>query len=271
MEEFYLTLVSNSSMKYYPDNRTNSFTVHLPQYITLNGSWKVALVEIHYPFTFFNITNHNNSVLVRYSSDDGDDTHVAKLETGCYDNIIDLLIVINKLIERHTKNDQFITYDYVTKRLKINHIIDNTNKEESSDNVILRPEQPLLSISFEGRLAMQLGFAPDENILLHRLSPHAVNLGLGVPEEFLVYCDIVESQIIGDTSSKVLKIINTVSGSTVLFAQSCHREFNPPHYIEVNEKKIEKVSIDIRDMAGNYLPFQFGVLTIKLHFKQQKN
>lgn len=268
MKDFYLTLVSNSSMKYYSDNRTNCFTVHLPQYINLNGPWKVALVEIHYPFTFFNITNHNNSVFINYNSDK-EDTHIVKLETGCYDNINDLLLIINKLIESYTNNEQFITYDYVTKRLKINDIF-VTNNEKSSDNVIARPEKPLFSISFEGRLAMQLGFAPNENIISHSLSPHAVNLGLGVPEEFLVYCDIVESQIIGDTSSKVLRIINTVSGEKVLFGQSCHKEFNPPHYIEVNEKKIEKVSIDIRDMAGNYLPFQFGVLTIKLHFKQQQ-
>lgn len=270
MKEFYLTLVSNSSMKYYPDNKTNCFTVHLPQYLTLNGHWSVALAEIHYPFTFFNITDYNNSVFIRYSGDD-ESTYIVKLETGCYDNVNDLLKIINKMLEEYTNNKEFITYDHTTKRLKINDILNGSEQLSLESNTIQKPKNKLFSISFERRLAMQLGFAPNENILLHILSPHAVNLDLGVPEEFLVYCDIVDSQIIGDTSSKVLRIINTFSGSSTSFAQSCHKEFNPPHYIGVNEKKIEKVSIDIRDITGSYLPFQFGVLTMKLHFKQEIN
>lgn len=268
MRDFYLTLLSNSSMNYFPENKTNSFTVHLPQYITLNGEWLVCLTEIHYPFTLFNITNRNNSMFIKYD-DKNKNVHVVKLDAGCYDNIHDLIVIINNKLESHTNNKKFISFDQATKRLIINNIkpqSENENRSTASNEI---KKASLLSISFENRLAMQLGYAPEENILTHNMSPHAINLGMGVPEQFFVYCDIVESQIIGDTSAKVLRIINTTDG-TLTFAQNAHKEFNPAHYVGVNEKKFEKITIDIRDASGNFLPFQFGVLTIKLHFKRHR-
>lgn len=267
MKDFYLTLISNSSMNYFPDNKTNSFTVHLPSYITLNGKWEVALVEIHYPFTFFNITDNNNTIYIKYHNDD--DSYVEKLDTGYYDDINDLIKIINSKLKNHLNDKDLVSFDKVTKRV----IIDNNSFTENTDpstNTIDKTKRTLFSISFQNRLAMQMGFAPQQNILSYTLSPHAINIGIGVPEQFLVYCDIIDTQIIGDTSAKVLRIINTADGVITPFAQSCHKEFNLSHYVTVNEKKFEKVSIDIRDTTGDFLPFQFGVLTVKLHFRREQ-
>ena len=55
MSEFYLTLPSNSSMKYYPENTLTSFTTRLPNSIRLEGDWDVGLVEIQYPHNWYNI------------------------------------------------------------------------------------------------------------------------------------------------------------------------------------------------------------------------
>lgn len=276
MKDFYLTLLSNSSINYFPENKTNSFTVHLPQFLTLTGNWSVCLTEIHYPFTLFNITDKNNSIFIKYKEKQ-ETVHVVKLDIGCYENINDLIVIINDKLLPYTNNKEFISFDQATKRIKINDIktknqdahIENNNDTASLPitNEIEKHVNSLDSIYFENRLAMQLGFAPNENILSYNLSPHAYNLIMGVPEQFFVYCDLIEPQIIGDTSAKVLRIINTTDGS-LTFAQSAHKEFNPPHYVSVNEKKIEKISIDIRDASGNFLPFQFGILTIKLHLKK---
>lgn len=266
MKDFYLTLISNSSMNYFPENKTNSFTVHLPSYITLNGKWEVALVEIHYPFTFFNITDNNNSIFVKYYNDE--DTHIEKLDTGYYDNIDDLIKIINSKLKSYLNQKDLISFDKITKRI----IIDNNSFEGNTDlstNIIDKTKKTLFSISFQNRLAMQLGFAPQQNILECTLSPHAINIGMGVPEHFFVYCDIIDTQIIGDTSAKVLRIINTADRA-IPFAQSCHKEFNLSHYVTINEKKFEKISIDIRDTTGDFLPFQFGVLTVKLHFRREQ-
>lgn len=51
-DQFYITLPSNSSMQFFPDNRTCCFITQLPRTIQLTGDWEVGLAEIHYPLTF---------------------------------------------------------------------------------------------------------------------------------------------------------------------------------------------------------------------------
>ena len=42
----YITLRSTDSVKYYPDNKPESFRVHLNEPLQLKGKWRVALAEI---------------------------------------------------------------------------------------------------------------------------------------------------------------------------------------------------------------------------------
>ena len=41
---FYLTLRSNASSDVFPDNKTTSYRVKLPQTIDLEGNWEVGLL-----------------------------------------------------------------------------------------------------------------------------------------------------------------------------------------------------------------------------------
>ena len=59
--QFYITLPSNSSLSLYPDNTLSSYTTRLVEQINLTGNWEVAMTEIHFPFTWYNITDKNNS------------------------------------------------------------------------------------------------------------------------------------------------------------------------------------------------------------------
>jgi len=49
MSRFHLTLLSNSSVDYYPENTVARFMTKLPNNIDLNGEWEVALSEISVP------------------------------------------------------------------------------------------------------------------------------------------------------------------------------------------------------------------------------
>ena len=64
MSEFYLTLMSNSSLQFYPENQTNNFTVKLPQTVNLNGSFDVALCEISFNMTIENVCSDNNNLII---------------------------------------------------------------------------------------------------------------------------------------------------------------------------------------------------------------
>jgi len=55
MSHFYLTLPSNSSMKYYPDNTLAQFKTRLLSTIDLTGDWECGLSEIIYSNSWMSI------------------------------------------------------------------------------------------------------------------------------------------------------------------------------------------------------------------------
>ena len=54
--EFQLTLPSNASITFSPDNKPANYTTTTPSPISLEGVWEVALIDIQYPHTWMNIT-----------------------------------------------------------------------------------------------------------------------------------------------------------------------------------------------------------------------
>ena len=59
---FYLTLPSNASMDVFPDNKTTSYRVQLPQNINLEGDKEVGLYSISYPNTWYTLQKGNNHI-----------------------------------------------------------------------------------------------------------------------------------------------------------------------------------------------------------------
>lgn len=55
---FYLTLPSNSSAEYYPDNTVAQFSTKLAKAYELDGDWEVGLVEIVMPSEIENVYGH---------------------------------------------------------------------------------------------------------------------------------------------------------------------------------------------------------------------
>ena len=53
--QFYPHLPSDSRLDTFLDNTLTEYRVGLPQTITLEGEWEVALTEIHYPHSWNNI------------------------------------------------------------------------------------------------------------------------------------------------------------------------------------------------------------------------
>ena len=60
--EVYVTLPSNSSMQYFPDNKTSNSVTKLSRTLQLDGEWEVGLAEIDYRHTWNNILEGKNSL-----------------------------------------------------------------------------------------------------------------------------------------------------------------------------------------------------------------
>lgn len=127
-----------------------------------------------------------------------------------------------------------------------------------------------VEIFLHGRLALQFGFLPEENILNYKTSPYPPSLDFGVPPETFVYIDIIYPQLISDHCSQVIKILKTVDKNTE-FGEYVSREIVNRSYFPLNKLKFQTVSVQLRDCLGQLLPFQFGVSKLQVHFKRSHN
>lgn len=57
--EFFMSLSSDNSIKYFPQNAPSKFTVRLPYKVQLQGEWNVALTEIQFPQFCYRIPKEN--------------------------------------------------------------------------------------------------------------------------------------------------------------------------------------------------------------------
>ena len=65
MREFYITLPSNSSEEFYPDNRISEFRTKLQKAIELSENWEVGLCELIFPANWYNVVKGGNKVTFR--------------------------------------------------------------------------------------------------------------------------------------------------------------------------------------------------------------
>ena len=240
---FYLTLPSNSSLNVFPDNKTSSYRVKLPQAIDLNGDWEVGLYSISFPSTWYTLQNHENHI---YYTVDGFIFQTAIVDYGYYGTMDDLVKSVNAALKKNTRNDNIrLTYNVRTEKVTV-HV------KNSHQLVII------------GRLSIILGFGGEEvKIAKTTTSPFVADLNSTAMIYF--YCDIVRPQVVGDTSAKLLKSV-PVQGKT---GEVVAKTFTNIQYVPVQTKSFEDIEIILRDDTGKPVPFERGKVSVTLHFKQQ--
>lgn len=253
-ENFYLTLLSNSSMEYFPENTTTKFSTKLPKSLILEGEWYIGVVEIQYPCTMYTVRESENVIytskwimipdediisLVHYRS------HIPAMN---YDSIQHLVAELNK----HTDTQLMFNYDEIKSQVSV----------LCMDNAI-----DVLKLST--KLCLQLGFEPNTNLIQNKTGTYPYNLKLGLPSQLFIYCDIIEPQIVGDVMAPLLRIVPLDPAVYVYGANKMHI-FSPPHYLPLMRREFDVIEIDIRTSTGQKVPFQFGTTCIKVHFKRIK-
>ncbi|KAG4072998.1 hypothetical protein HA402_009417 [Bradysia odoriphaga] len=270
-----MTLFSNSSLGFYSDNKTSSFTVQLPRQMCLSGEWKVALTEIQYPYSFLNTLKVTDDIITFIKENKTKntssaieskfkvETRVCSIEASFYTDNEKLISAVNeaitKTVELNDNSFEFFILDKNAEKLTA------TPPAASATGSVM-----ITSLAISDRLALQLGYIPDQRITdTSSVANHAVNLISGIPDKMLIYCDIIEPQICGDIWSKILRSVSIHSNPHApYFGLPCSKEFTQLQYIPVQLKHFDSISIDIRDISGELMPFQFGTLSVKLHFKQ---
>lgn len=263
--------MSNCSFDEFPQNKTSSFTTALPREILLRGNWKVALAEVQYVNTFENVTRGHNTVTVamRMKENDGKVSHsdiVINIEPGYYNSVDEILDSISlKLSEIHNflKDVEFLKKCPLTNTVKVNHESIFKHWPASAPG---KKECVVEVVSFKGRLALQLGYEPDQNIVV-TAPQYPINKNFGIPFECLIYCNLVEPQLFGDSHSQVIRAVPTLDKDS-RFGDVCMRTFNLRNYIPVALKEFRTIKIDIRSSTGDLMPFSWGTSSLLLHFRK---
>ncbi|GFR29383.1 uncharacterized protein TNCT_22001 [Trichonephila clavata] len=126
VNDFYITLPSNSSTQFFPKNTQASFRTKLARPIILTGAWEVGLSEIFVPRTWLNIGNHNNKYSITYEEtkiiekDYAEYDIGVKIEQGTAD--ADVIEEINQSIEE--KCGHFVAFSLDRKNINV-HIAPN--------------------------------------------------------------------------------------------------------------------------------------------------
>lgn len=249
VDEFYVTLPSNSSFDYYPDNTLSDFTTKLFKSLDLTGEWEVALVEISFPHSFYNITERNNRIVY---SGDGTDAGVKafSIPPGYYNDLDELFLAMYKKMNELGQQNIKMTLNKNTQKVKI--------KLQGGAFIKLRPE-----------LAEMLGFGEkrDNALDYYLLNTHEaelpIDLNAGMYSLYL-YTDIVADQIIGDVYAPLLRIVHMdrEKGGDVIT-----RTYQNPHFVKVKMKRFDTIDMHIRRDTGEKLSFQRGKVIVKLCFR----
>lgn len=302
MENFYLTLLSNSSSNIFPENRTSRFKVYLNKEVNVEGDWSVALTELSYPFTFYNITEKHNEIHITYDkyTIDGDlKLHQVErmketvfIEPCFCSSINQLIEVVNETFHSHwetnlfeialTKANQVVIVKNLSQNvIKIQEQLVADGISHSVDKFVYSENATFFTkyaatreivydrfeIRLKGRLGIQFGFQPGENIIDYKHSPQAASHTFGVPDQLFIYSDVIMPQEISDKCSQVLKIVKTVDHNS-MYGDVISREIFNLNYIPLCKKKFQTVEIELRDSLGQLAAFQFGCSIVQLHFKK---
>lgn len=232
--------------------------------------------------------------------------HKFKIEEGYYNTVDELIDALNYTIVKSVpgldETSDIKVFNHVSNKLVLNRdkfqkVLDqiyteyesvetittlkkysytndlNTNELESEGESETEDQDhhrviQLSKAYFKGRLALQLGYEPNADIVSMKPNHHTC-ISFGRSESILIYLNVLEPQLINDIEGQVVKIVQSV-GSNEDFGDVCVRTFFDRNYMPVMTKSFDTISVDIRESAGGGLvPFTFGNLYGLLHFRKK--
>ena len=246
---FYLTLPSNSSSEFFPENTLTHFYTKLPHSIDLSGGqWEVGLAEIQYPHTWYNIQGEDGWV----DFEIGDLTYHAVLRAGYYPTpeilVKRMEVICTSLLRKAAKCDSVeFLYDDITRKVTVG----------------LKPDT---RVEFSPLLKNILGFSQDH----YEEGVHEAETVVDVRQGFYslyVYCNVVEPHMVGNVLAPLLRIVPIRGRDGDMITKT----YENICYQPVQQKHFDTLEMVIRDDTGRHVSFERGTVVITLHFRQRRS
>ena len=197
MSRFHLTLPSNSSMDYYPENTVARFTTKLPNNIDLDGEWEVGLSEISVP-------SHVHNVIEGFCYYD---IYLANTFIGRINPRPGQYRRLREFVDLHqAQREQIPLQSHEPLLVEFSHESDSGKVKMT----YLSSAPRRIQVEFSVDLARLLGYDHSLRYAQRhpRLSKFSPDLR-GRIHSIYVYCDVLEHVPVGDTKVPFLRIVDT--------------------------------------------------------------
>jgi len=280
MESFYLTLPC-SVKGIFHENVLSDYVTHLPRNIELEGKWEVALVEFHFTKSWYNveqefmigITNTAQTFHI-YTTE--------KITPGKY-TAEHLVALINRLLSSmrtEAIEPPKVILDQASNRVKIDPGYSKKTKGQMIFPVFDNELFELLGLNQRIQRKNEYRIVdnePYDDKELESIIPmgkevikgplfgeRVFDAECGIHSIF-IYCDVVEENLIGDSSVHCLRVCTLPQAR---FGETINLTFDQPHYLPLSRRSFNTIRVTLKDKTNEQIRFQFGETLIKLHFKK---
>jgi hypothetical protein len=285
MDKFWMTLSSDSPCEFNLENKCSKFRVHLGKVIELNGKYEVALCEIFYPATLYNI--RGNECFITEDVNEHFNNPGMKILECTFRNENNEEICEAELTEvdfhHHTNKHSLANHYYHTPDEFIEAFNTQMSKmfrcelEAKTQKINLK----CLSVGNENEIIYYLLSPTLESILGFPMgtvfkpgnmysSTTKCDLRKGLPSMLNVCSDLVSEQIINNGHDKVLRSLY-ISPEKYTYGFQKKETFAKLFFLPVVKKKIEYVDIYIKEQMQNEASFSHGTLKVLLLFRRVGN
>jgi hypothetical protein len=239
-----MTLPSDSSLQYYPENTTACFKTKLSERISLDGEYEVGLAEIIYPHSWFDFNNYDSKMYVHFVVGGVSPGAVHVFQSGQFSSEENLLDKINNDI-----NVDGIVFTW-----------DSTKRK-----VALKIKYTHHPMYFSEHLKTLLGF---DTVGPYTKGTYEATHTFDLKNSVLflyVYSDIVSYSVVGDTKVPLLRVCDT-DGE---YGHTVRAIFTHPYYVPIARNDFDTIEININTELGIPVPFEFGKSVVTLHFRRK--
>jgi hypothetical protein len=244
MSQFYLTLPSDSSSKFYPENTTASFITRLCERIHLDGEYEVGLCELIYPHSWYNFNNEADNIFLHF----GENPKDCILDSGEYKNEQSLIATVNSKLNSD-KNLFKATFVWNATTRKIQLFI-------SEDYRPLYMSEDFKTLFGFDKIGPYMKGTHN--------ATHAFDINASMHYMY-VYSDIATYTFVGDSKVPLLRVCYTEGE----YGDMVRTIFTHPQYVSVAVSEFETVEININNELGKPVPFEFGKAVVTLHFRRK--
>jgi hypothetical protein len=250
-------------MEMYPDNKTSSFKVNLPNALDLDSTkWEVGLSEIQFLHMWYNIRKGKNAIVkdilnptdselnilhpvdALFSFQFSHQTEIV-IPEGYYSNVQE---VLTKLQEHEDNQVRSLKFEY--------------NQLDQKSRITL-PKDCTLDMN-KSDIAKCLGFN-QERILDMSATSDTIATTNHMYHSVYVYTDIIANQSVGNYKVPLLRVIPITSSHGNV---SCVK-YDKPHFLPLSRSRVQTIEINLRDDTGEFISFEAGKAIVTLVFRRK--